>query len=53
LEKILKRPPDQFLLVSRALFDGGPGKTGVFGWCFCGEFVVDAWLNVVRKMAFL
>jgi hypothetical protein len=43
LEKNLKRPPDQFLLVWRAFFDGGRGKTGVFGWYFCGEFVVDAW----------
>jgi hypothetical protein len=43
LEKNLERPPDQFLLVSRAFFDGGHGKTGVFWWYFCGEFVVDSW----------
>jgi hypothetical protein len=51
LEKNLERPPDQFLLVWRAFFDGGRGKTDVFWWYFCGEFVVDACLNVVRKMA--
>jgi hypothetical protein len=46
-------PVEPVFPVLRAFFDGGPGKTGVFGWCFCGEFVVDAWLNVVRKMAVL
>jgi hypothetical protein len=30
---------------------GVPEKRGVFAWCFCGEFVVDCVINVVRKMA--
>jgi hypothetical protein len=41
------------LPVLRAFFDGGAGKKRVFAWCFCGEFVVDCVINVVRKMAVL
>jgi hypothetical protein len=39
LEKNLKRPPDQFLLVSRAFFDGVLEKRVFLG----GVFVVNSW----------
>ena len=31
-------------------FKGGFGKSGILWWCFCGEFVVDCVVNVVRWM---
>jgi hypothetical protein len=51
--KISEAPAEPVLPVSRAFFDGGLEKKGVFAWCFCGEFVVDCVINVVRKMAVL
>ena len=44
-------PVEPFSSGFAGVFDGGPGKTGVFWWCFCGEFVVGCVVNVVRKMA--
>jgi hypothetical protein len=35
---------------SARVFEGGFGKCGVLWWCFCGEFVVDCVVNVVRWM---
>jgi hypothetical protein len=32
------------------VFEGGFRKCGAQRWCFCGEFVVDCVVNVVRLM---
>jgi hypothetical protein len=29
------------------VFEGGSGKSAVFGWSFCGEFVVDCVAKLV------
>jgi hypothetical protein len=36
--------------VFACVFEGGFGKSRVLWWCFCGEFVVNRVVNVVRWM---
>jgi hypothetical protein len=48
-KKIRARQPAGIGVFAR-VFEGGFGKSRVSWWCFCGEFVVDCVVNVVRWM---